>query len=263
MSPIIRNTSIVLSVISAALLIGLGCSRDTSVNPADSALTDGVVQTLTADGPVNQLPEPTFVETFDKRSNVGSWSFFGNPDNSVEKWESQDGNPGAFIHAQCDDRIGCLSTYAPQLRTQLGVSSIFTGDYRARKVTMVGVDLAIYGPDWIATENRPLSLVLRNDGGTPEDWADDVVVFWTGSKTVPHECGQFKEFVLPVPSQSETMPKDWGILANWGTGDDDADWNTVITDVSQVNFFFGDPEMAFLIQAWELGFDNVSIWLDE
>ena len=245
-------------LLSTMLFIGFGCSHDSPTGPADG-IVSGDVSTVAKSKPVT---EPTFVETFDKRSNVGSWSFFGNPDNRVERWESQEGNPGAFIHATCG-LTGCLDTYAPKLRTQIGVSSIFTGDYREKCVTNLGVDLAIYGPEYVTTEGRPLSLLLRNDNGTPYDWADDVTVYWIGTKMIPHECGQFKEFVITVPSQSTTLPKGWGVLGGSGTGDDDADWNTVIGDVSQVTFFFGNPEMFFMFQQWELGFDNVSITLDE
>jgi len=256
-------TALFSLIVAAVLLIAFGCSGDRGMNESDGAFTDLATQ------PTDELAkpvvdEPTFVETFDKHSNVGGWSYFGNPDNRIEVFEPQDGNPGAFIHATCDPAtLRCLDTYAPQLRTQVGVSSIFTGDYRDKKVVMVGVDLVTFGPELVTTEARPLSLLLRNDNGTPSDWTDDVVAYWIGSRNIPHECGQFKEYVIEIPSQSTTLPKGWGIMPGYGSGDDDADWNTAITNVTQITFFYGNPEMFFIFQQWELGFDNVAIWLDE
>ncbi|UCD63059.1 MAG: hypothetical protein JSW34_09905 [Candidatus Zixiibacteriota bacterium] len=262
MRKILGTTTMVVLTALSILLIGLGCSGDNPVSQADGVCSGTDTPSVIMDKSSTNLEEPTFVETFDKHSNVGGWSFFGNPDNRIEVYEPHDGNPGAFIHATCDG-WSCLDTYAPQLRTQVGVSSIFTGDYRARKVAMVGVDLVTFGPELVTTEGRPLSLLLRNDNGTPTDWTDDVVAYWIGNKNIPHESGQFKEFVIEIPSQSTTLPKGWGIMSGYSTGDDDADWNKAITDVSQITFFYGNPEMFFMFQQWELGFDNVAIWLDE
>jgi hypothetical protein len=72
-----------------------------------------------------ERPRETLVETFEAGTNVGRWSFFGNPDNPVEVIEPTGGNPGAFLHATCND-LACLDTFAPELRTQLGVGSVFT-----------------------------------------------------------------------------------------------------------------------------------------
>lgn len=244
-------------LLSAVMITGFGCSQDSSTGPIGGAVLQSVQTDVLTVEPVQEM----FVETFDKHSNVGGWSFFGNPDNTIEKWEGQGGNPGAYIHATCN-RLACLDTYAPRLRTQVGVPSIFTGDYRARKVTKVGVDIAVFGPPLVTTGGRPLSLLLRNDNGTPDDYSDDIQVFWTGTKIIPEDNGVFKEFDIFVPSQSTILPKDWGVLGGYGTGDNDADWNKVIGDVSQITFFFGDPEMFFMFQQWELGFDNTRIWYE-
>ena len=107
-----------LILILTLAMLGLGCSGDRTIGPTNTVILENDVSAK----PV--VPEPTFVETFDKHSNVGNWSFFGNPQNHYEKIEPQGGNPGAFLYS------AGLDTYAPKLRTEMGVSSIFSVDYR-------------------------------------------------------------------------------------------------------------------------------------
>ncbi len=256
-----RIIKIIARIVTAALtcmLLVAGCSQDNPVDPTGNSI-GAIAQSVDPELSDNGLAEPTFVETFDSNSNEGGFSFFGAPGNPVEIFEEGGGNPGAYLHATCG-QYGCLSTFAPQLRTPIGEPSIFTGNYRAKKVTKVGVDIAIFGcadSGW-----RPLSLLLRNENGTPYDFSDDIQVFWTGNKMIPMPNGVFKEFNFFIPSESDTIPKGWQVLPGYGSGDDDADWNKVITDVSQITFFFGDPMMFFMLQSWELGVDNTRIWLD-
>jgi hypothetical protein len=202
----------------------------------------------------------TLVEGFEKGTNTGNWSFFGDPANSVEQLESSGGNPGRFLHATCAG-LDCLDTFAPQLRTQLGVASFFTGDYRAKGVIQLGVDLAIFGPPGVTTGGRPLSLVLRNDAGTPLDSSDDPTVFFVGGRNIPDADGEWDRYSFRLPSASTTLPPGWQVLQ--GSGNDDADWNQVITDVDQVEYFFGDPNFFFIFQQWELGVDNLRIRLNQ
>ena len=248
---IIRYPSMFLLVAAMAFAIGMGCSSQSPTGSLDSGITTDISQAVV----ISTCDEPTFVDTFDEHVNVGGWSFFGNPDNHYEKIEMQGGNPGAYLYEEG------LDTYAPQLRTPIGYPSIFTGNYREKGVTRVGVDIAIFGA--AATGGRPLSLLLRNENGTPYDYSDDIQVFWTGTKPIPQPNGVFKEFDIAIPSQSTTLPKDWKVMYGYSTGDDDADWNTVMNDVSQITFFFGDPEMFFMFQLWEIGVDNTRIWYEK
>ena len=201
----------------------------------------------------------TFIEDFETGTNTGIWSYFGDPANFVEVLEADGGNPDKFLHATCAG-LGCLDTFAPQLRTQEGVASIFTGDYRAKGVIALGVDLATFGPPFVTTAGRPLHLLLRHDPGTPDDPFDDVVVYRNGHRNIPSANGRWRRYSFRVPSDRTTLPPTWQVLQ--GTGDDDADWNLVIGDVSQVTYFYGDPQLFFIFQQWELGVDNLSIRLD-
>lgn len=215
-----------------------------------------VLALLLSSQTTSRAPATSFVEDFEDGANTGGWSFFGDPANPIEVIELDGGNPGRFLHSTCAG-LGCLDTFAPQFRTQAGVDSVYTGDYRATGVTRLGVDLAIYGPQFVTTGGRPLTLILRSDPGTPEDPFDDVVVYRMGKKNIPRANGRWSSYRFRVPSSRETLPAGWQVLQ--GTGDDDADWNTVITDVTQVTYFFGDPTLFFIFQQWEIGVDNLSI----
>ncbi|MGE3182840.1 MAG: hypothetical protein AB7N71_14510 [Phycisphaerae bacterium] len=196
----------------------------------------------------------TFVNTFEKGINVGGWSYFGDPNNPVEVIEISGGNPGAFLHSTCTG-LNCLDTFAPRPRTQLGTSSPFTGDYRARNVLSVGIDLILFDVDFSAG-GRPLSVILHSDAGTT-DPGDDVEVYMVGATDIPEVGDGWRAFNFAIPSQETTLPADWRVL--FGSGDDNADWNTAITNVSQLAFFYGDPEFFFIFQQWEPGLDNPRI----
>lgn len=204
----------------------------------------------------SRAPANSFVEDFEDGANTGGWSFFGDPENPIEVIEPDGGSPGRFLHSTCAG-LGCLDTFAPELRTQSGVDSEFTGNYRTSDVRRLGVDLAVFGPEFVTTGGRPLTLILRHDPLTPDDPFDDVVVYLKGRRNIPSADGRWKSYRFRVPSSSDTLPSGWNVLQ--GTGDDDADWNTVITAVSQVSFFFGDPELFFIFQQWELGVDDLRI----
>ena len=103
--------------------------------------------------------------------NTGRWSFFGNPDNTIEQVEPSGGRPGAWWHSTCGG-FDCLDTFAPGFRTEEGTSSIFTGDYRGRGVRGLGIDAAVLGPEFVSTGDRPLTLMLRHDPDTPEEFSD-------------------------------------------------------------------------------------------
>ncbi len=248
------TTVTAIFLLSAVLFIGFGCSQDSSTGPADGIVAGDVSPTVNS----KPIPEITFVETFDNPKIEGNWSYFGDPHNRVEILEHDGGNPGGFLHATCDG-LSCLDTYAPKLHNEVGDASIFTGDYRAKGVSRLGVDLATFGPDILTWLGRPLSLMLRYDGGTPLDYSDDVQVFYKGNVNIPSPSGSFRQYKFKVPSQSTILPDGWKVMYGYNTGDDDADWNTVIANVSMVTFFYGDPEYFFMFQQWELGVDNVSI----
>lgn len=178
-----------------------------------------VALTLLAPGPARAgRTKVTFTTTFDDLTNDGGWTF-GN--RTFETIEPQGGNPGGYL------RNSFLDAFAAQPRTLAGFPrTIFHGHYRERNVTFVGIDLAVFGADF-STQGRPLTVILVDDNGTPEDPGDDCWVYRIGGHPTP-------------------------MIENEA-------WNRVITGVDQLRFFTGDPQLFYVFQIWDIGLDNPSI----
>jgi hypothetical protein len=185
----------------------------------------------------------TFVESFDGGSNVGGWTF-GAP---FETIEADGGNPGAHLHADG------LDTYAPYARTTLGEESVFTGDFRARNVTGLGIDLRTYYVDFSAAE-RPLALLLYHDNDTPGDVSDDWAAYTLGADA-PTPADGWLSYDYGIPSQAPDLPAGWSWL-DVGGSSPAFDWQELITDVDAVMFAYGDPTWFYIFQMWTLGLDN-------
>ncbi|MBL8861912.1 MAG: hypothetical protein JNK02_07850 [Planctomycetes bacterium] len=186
----------------------------------------------------------TFVEGFTNGSNQGAWTW-GAGDQIV----ATGGNPGHYLRTQV------LDTFAPQPRTGAGVTSPFTGDYRARGVTAVGIDLITLGTQF--NFQREVTLILENDGGTPGSVGDDLAVYLISPGFVPQPGTGWASFDVPIPAQSATLPPGWQVLQ--GGGSPNQVWNAVLTNVSRVRWFYGNPEFFFIFDIWQVGLDNPRI----
>jgi hypothetical protein len=191
----------------------------------------------------------SFTETFDGGSNIGGWHY-GGPGETIE---TTGGNPGAYLHSPN------LDTFAPQPRTS-GPDSVFTGNFQSRNVSSLGIDLITHDVDFSAAD-RPLSLLLVSYAGTPADPNDDWAVYFIGPADVPEPGEGWLSYSFAVPSQSSSLPPGWGTLV-YGPTSPTPDWNTVITDVDEVRFHYGNPEDFFIFQVWNVGLDNVTIVAD-
>jgi hypothetical protein len=170
-------------------------------------------------------------------ANTGGWSW--GPAGVVE---SAGGNPGSWLHVSTD-------TFAPQLFTTVQ-SPEFTGNWRARKVASIGVDL-ITDNTQFAFE-RPLSVIISS--GACE-------IAFVGSAMVPQVAEGWKPFDFAIDSQSTTMPPGWFVYSGPCT-QPNAAWNGVMQNVTQVRFFYGDPTFFFIFDIWNVGADNVRIYSD-
>lgn len=185
------------------------------------------------------------VETFDGNNPAG-WTL----GNGADVIEEDGGNPGGFLFNDF------LDTFAPQPRSGWGVPSDWTGNYRQKGVTSVGIDFKLFHVDFSAAE-RPLAVMLYFDGGTPDNWDDDYAAYFVGQAEVPLVGEGWKSFDFEIPSQETSLPDGWRFL-EYGP-DANPDWNEVIENVSQLVFHWGDPEMFFIFQMWHIGMDNPRI----
>lgn len=186
----------------------------------------------------------TYVDTFETGSSQGGWTFGLPP-----VYPTTGGNPGRFL------RVDNLDTFAPQPRTAMSVNP-FTGNFRERNVVRIGVDLKTFDVDFSAAE-RPCTLLLYNNNGTPSNTNDDWAAYFMG-EDIPLEGQGWKSYTFDVPSQETTLPAGWKTI-QFGSASPTPNWNTVIQDVDRIVFFYGDPELFFIFQQWDLGLDNVFI----
>ncbi len=177
---------------------------------------------------------PTTLDTFTGGVNLGNWLFIDYP-----QYHDAGGNPDAYIS-------GALSMKIPQL--SCGGPSVFTGDYRLRNVTTVGMDVST---EFSAQAvSRPFTIMLSGLNCS---------VFVVGPGLAPAPGEGWRSFDLSFDPQSTTLPAGW--QATGTCGDADAIWNTVIQDVRSVAFFWGDPLAydSYAHNDWVLGADNARL----
>jgi hypothetical protein len=199
----------------------------------------------------------TFVETFETGTNEGEWTFgTGN-----EFFVDMNGNPGRYL------RDSSLVTFTPRASTSFGVASAFTGDYRARGVESVGIDLAIASASGNVS-SRTLSLILLNDNGTPFDLADDFGAYTVTSLPLPPvgvaglnsptDILQWVSYDIPVPSQANSLPAGWSWISR-NTLRPSGGWARLVRDVDHLGFIFGDPALLYPLFNWDVALDNPRI----
>jgi len=196
----------------------------------------------------------TVVETFETGTNEGAWTFGTGNEFFVEA----NGHPGRYL------RDSSLVSFTPRASTSFGVTSAFTGDYRARGVASVGIDLAIPAVNGNVSSRR-LTLILLNDNGTPADLADDWGAFTVTELPLPPvgvagfsaetDILQWVAYDIPVPSQSGSLPTGWQWI-NKNMLRQGGGWSRLMRSVDHVGFEFGDPAQLYPLFNWDVAMDN-------
>ncbi len=186
----------------------------------------------------------TFVDTFESGGSQGGWTFGLTP-----VYPTTGGNPGRYL------RVDNLDTFAPQPRSAM-TANPFTGNWRDAHVVRIGVDLKTFAVDFSAA-GRPCTLMLINNNGTPNNVNDDWAVYLMGPN-IPLPNQPWTSYSFDVPSQATSLPAGWKTIKLGGSSPT-PDWNVAIQDVDRVQFFYGDPELFFIFQQWDLGLDNALI----
>jgi hypothetical protein len=193
-----------------------------------------------------------FVDTFSNNTNEGGWTF-GAP---IEVISPAGGHPGAYL------RGSGLDTTIPVLRTGEGVASPFVGNYRAAGVTQIGADIIVHSTDFMIG-NFPLALILVSDNDTPGDPDDDWGAYMLNQQGIPLPGQGWRSFSFDVPRSATSLPTGWHFIQFGPNSPPSPSWNTLITGVSRLEFSFGDPELFYIFQMWDVGADNVLIAMAE
>ena len=199
----------------------------------------------------------TYTETFESGTNVSGWTWGTGSEDILEN----DGNPGRYL------RENYLVTFTPRASTGFGIQSAFTGDYKSRNVSSVGIDMAIPYVSGTVT-GRTVTVILLNDNGTPDNLEDDWGAFKvtdlpippTGIAGVvePSEILQWRSYDIGVASQSQTLPEGWSwISRNYLRRN--GSWARLMRDVDHVGFIMGDPAALYPLLAWDVALDNPRI----
>lgn len=196
--------------------------------------------------------QDTIVEGFDGGSNQGGWRW-GTGNESIIP---VNGNPGAYL------QDNTLVSFRPTLSSQPEPASIFTGNYRTRRVTALGVDLVTLDKSFAVESNRFVTLALMNDNGTPLNQNDDRGAYFVSDQLMP-DAGVpidapagWTSFDFEVDSQSSALPSGWELLS---FGAPTLTWSELTANVDYVQFSAGVPGTIFLIDSWKVGADNARI----
>jgi hypothetical protein len=189
-----------------------------------------------------------FVEDFEDGNNEAGWSW--GTGNEFLKFDG--GHPDTFL---MDDFV---VSSGPGASTFPGVESEFTGNYFERSVSSVGIDLKTFNVSG-NIKARMLSVLLINANGTPFDFDDDWGAFFIGDKPVPQVIAGpdgnngWEEYEFDIPFDSRRVPDGWETFGTF------ASWRDLMSDVSELMFYYGDPSVPQLFLTWSVGMDNPRI----
>src|SRR5690349_23657629 len=134
-----------------------------------------------------------FVDTFDNNVNAGGWSYTTNPIR-LNQIEPTGGNPGAWFH-------GTELNGAPTVQTDPAVSSPFTGDYAARDVTRIGVDVKVINGD---SDRRGFTLALYDFAGGD---LNNSLTAYTSIRPIPNSGSSWRPYLFNVPADDSQIPR--------------------------------------------------------
>lgn len=210
----------------------------------------------------------THVETFDKGSNEGNWTY-GVP--NIEQIVPEGGNREWWLHSPCGEGPDeCLLFWYPMPSTSpLGDENVFTGNYRERGVTSVGIDLITHfywhdGNDGPGTPDFPwyVAVILVSDNGNPDDVSDNWGAYFVGEIEAPKVGEGWKSYDFAIPSDATDFPPGWSLTTGGPNAPANPDWNDLVENVSLLTFSYLDPTLPALLNPWEVGLDNARITYD-
>jgi len=196
----------------------------------------------------------TLVENFEDNepwNPYGGWTF------NTASYDQELRQRGAnhYFFAYVDNYGISLSTHPDWENPWVGDK-----DYRASGVVSLAFTTAVIPHREEVT--RPMSVLLHNDNGTPDDIYDDYGFYHVLDEEFVFD-GTIRTFRYPIPSQvSGETPEGWFPYV-WGAGSpEEFTWDEVITDVDRILFDYFHPEYYYIYEPFDVGADNIKITID-
>lgn len=123
----------------------------------------------------------------------------------------------------------------------------------------------------LSGEGQGIWIMLMTDNGTPDDQEDSWAAYINTNltDTVPGELGaesfQWMRCDLPIDPawlEATEVPEGWSILQYGPNSPDEPDWQTLMTNVTQVSYHFVNPGMSHLMNGYRLGVANPRITIN-
>ncbi|MBC8425535.1 hypothetical protein H8E07_15565 [bacterium] len=200
----------------------------------------------------------TVTADFEGGINLGDWTYL----HYAEGINPSGGNPGGWYYYSFGFTFAPILQCAPE-------TPYFTGNYAEAGVTRISGDFQTTYCENGGAHTFPFTVLLRNNMGTPGDIEDDVYVYPTPTEPIPWLGEGWKHFDFDIPSSFTgapgELPAGWLGGSYWTGGDifpSDVTFHDVISNVSQVEFWWMHPAWFAIIVAWDVGADNITIEYD-
>lgn len=177
-------------------------------------------------------------------------------------FETGDGNPGNYIG------VPYLDFWGVELRHE-DPAAIALGDLTQYGSVTIGVDVRVFQlRNFFGDDMNPawFDLTLQlTDRGDPDDFMDDVSVYYT-IKELPQVEDGWARFTWTIPNTAaQLLPAGWG-----GTGAEDPvdyhpilppdrTFSSVLAHVTEIKMTTMTPGFFYGSSFWEMGFDNVEV----
>jgi len=195
--------------------------------------------------------QQSVVDTFEDGENIGGWMNTGDG-GQTEGIVEEGGNPGAFLF-EIESSVG------PMYRA-IAPGTAFTGDYRARGVTKLSIDLRVLGVNFTEIALPTTLMLVRAPNGVALDpcceHLDIIGAFMEGELN-PKIAEGWKTFSYEIPADAKSLPSGWSFFDT--SAEEDPDWNTLIEGVDEIRVYFGTLDDILPFQVWQTGIDNATI----
>ncbi len=195
-----------------------------------------------------------FVEDYENDPVLSTWSY----GTGLGYIAESGGNPGRYFR---DSR---LQAFCPMICQSRGAIAPPPINFRLFGISSAGIDLIQHQVNPVTAPGRMVSLSLRHDNGTPNDYTDDWGAAYVGSESIPTQVGVWQSYSFDIPCDytGDGLPAGWDFV-QWGPrAPESGNWNDIITSVYSLDFGYGDPNRAFILESWDVGFDNVTMTMN-